>query len=128
MKDHYEEYEKAGVMPGHKITVEMPYIGASLSINHYKYKYYTKPETKEWMIELQWKIKPSHIEDWELPLVVTCDGRFKDKRSTPDLHNLSKVILDSIEEVTGVNDRNMKWRCGEVTCGEPTLFITIEEG
>ena len=109
------------------ITVEMPYIGKELSVNHYKFGYFTKREVKDWMAGLGWSIKQYHIEDWKLPLRVTCDGRFKDKRSQPDLHNLSKVILDAIEETTGVNDRDMRWRDGTVKYGEPALRITIEE-
>lgn len=111
------------------VTVSMPYVGCILSVNHYKYKaMYTKPETKAWMEELGWLIKSSHIEEWKLPLVVQCSGQFKDKRSQPDLSNLSKVILDAIEETTGVNDKNYRWRCGSVSYGEPTLWITIVEG
>ncbi len=109
------------------ITVEIEYPGSIISVNHYKFGYYTKREVKDWMAELGWSIKQYHIEDWKLPLRVTCDGRFKDKRSQPDLHNLSKVILDAIEETTGINDRDMRWRDGTVKYGEPTLWITIEE-
>ena len=109
------------------IVVEMDYPGKELSVNHYKNRYYTKPETKAWMESLGWLIKSFHIEEWDLPLKVRCDGRFKDKRSQPDLSNLSKVILDAIEETTGVNDRDMRWEDGDVSYGEPTLWITIRE-
>ena len=81
------------------ITVEMPYIGKELSVNHYKFGYFTKREVKDWMVELGWRIKLAHIEDWRLPLIVQCSGQFRDKRSQPDLSNLSKVILDAIEEI-----------------------------
>jgi len=110
-----------------KVTVEMPYIGKELSVNHYKYFWYTKRETRDWMELLGWKIKTSHIEDWKLPLKVRLDGRFKDKRNQPDLSNLGKVCLDAIEEATGVNDRDMRWEDGDVTYGEPMLWITISE-
>jgi len=109
------------------ITIEMQYIGAVLSVNHYKFRYYTKPETKAWMEALGWQIKGAHIEDWKLPLTVRCDGRFTNKRSQPDLSNLSKVVLDAIQEATGVDDRDMRWQDGNVTYGTPTLFITISE-
>jgi len=80
------------------------------------------------MEELGWLIKTSHIEDWALPLTVKCDGRFKNTHRQPDLSNLSKVILDAIEETTGVNDRNMRWQDGEVYYGNPALlWITITE-
>lgn len=118
------------------ITVRMPYIGGCLSVNHYKYRtkggifpsIYTRKDVKDWMDMLGWLIKSQHIEDWKLPLKVTCDGTFKDKRSQPDLSNLSKVILDAIEETTGVNDRDMRWHDGIVTIDKnPELVITIEE-
>ncbi len=111
------------------VTIKMPYIGKALSVNHYKYGdgYRTRKETKEWMYMLGWLIKSHHIEEWKLPLKVTCDGVFKDKRSQPDLSNCSKVILDAIEETTGINDRDMRWHDGTVEYGEPELIITIEE-
>ena len=82
---------------------------------------------KAWMEELGWLIKSSHIEEWKLPLSVRCDGQFQDKAHQPDLSNLSKVILDAIEETTGINDRDMRWQDGEVEYGTPTLRITITE-
>ena len=109
------------------ITIEIEYPGSVISCNHYKFGYYTKREVKDWMEQLGWLIVTSHIEDWKLPLTVRCDGRFKDKRNQPDLSNLSKVILDAIEEATDVNDRDMRWQDGDVSYGEPTLWITIEE-
>ncbi len=121
------------------ITIEMPYI-KDLSVNHYLGRrrgggYYVKKEVKAWGEELGWLIKTQHIEDWKLPLHVTCDGQFADARSAPDLSNLSKVILDAIEETTGINDRDMRWHDGERTISpkgflgrdeEPFLRITIE--
>jgi len=112
------------------ITVKMDYIGKELSVNHYKYKYYTKPEVKEWMDELGWLIKGHHIEEWRLPLKVTCDGVFKDKRSQPDIQNLMKVICDSIEAVTTINDKYFETETGTgiIDKGkDPELTITISE-
>ena len=126
-----KEYDKLKPIPPKltEIKVALPYIGDCLSVNHYKYRgRYTKRETREWMEQLGWLIKAQHIEDWKLPLHITCDGVFRDKRSQPDLSNLSKVILDAIEEVTNINDREMRWHDGEVNYGEPMLMITIKEG
>lgn len=116
-------------------TVVMEYLG-NLSANHYLGRrrdggYYIKPEVKAWKEEFGWKIKGFHLEDWKLPLSVICSGIFKDERSAPDLSNLSKVILDSIEETCGVNDKNYRWYDGTRTIsrGEtnPYLLITIAE-
>lgn len=109
------------------ITVEMPYL-PTLSVNSYKtVRGITRREVVNWMEGLGWLIKLAHIEDWKLPLIVQCSGQFRDRRSQPDLSNLSKVILDAIEETTGVNDRDMRWRDGCVFYGEPLLWITITE-
>lgn len=119
-------------MTKEEITVEMPYIGGVLSTNRYKTALgITRRQVQNWMDELGWLVKSAHIEDWKLPLTVTCSGQFKDRRSVPDLSNLSKVILDALEDVSGVNDRDMRWRDGYIEIAydkEPTLFITIEGG
>ena len=65
-----------------------------------------------------------------MPISVTCSGKFKDKNNTPDLSNLSKCILDAIEELTGINDRNYRWHDGAIVWKkdeEPELLIYIEE-
>ena len=121
---------KRGRIEMKSVAIRMPYIGGVLSVNRYKYRggFYTKREVRDWMDMLGWMVKGQHIQEWFLPLKVTCDGVFKDKRSQPDLSNLSKVILDAIEESTGINDRDMRWCDGEVRYGEPQeLIITIEE-
>jgi len=120
---------------GRSVIVEMPYTGKELSVNHYLGRtrrggVYVKGEVLKWKEVLGWQIKTSHIEDWNLPLTVMCDGQFSDKRSQPDLSNLSKIILDAIEESCGVNDRNMRWQDGVSTIDkeeEPMLLITIKE-
>jgi len=113
------------------VTISMDYPGAVISINHYKFKgRYTKKEARDWMDGLGWKIKQYHIEDWKQPIKVSISGVFKDKRSTPDLSNLTKVCLDALEEVSGVNDRNMRWHDGAITINknvEPVIMITIQE-
>lgn len=119
--------------------INIDYPGDCISVNHYLgrgkkkdggTRQYVKPETKDFMNELGWLIKQYHIEDWVLPLEVTCDGIFKDLRSAPDLSNLSKVICDAIEEVTGVNDKNFRWHDGERVIDKsrkPYLLVTIRE-
>jgi len=117
-----------------KIVVNIEYPGAFISVNHYKYKHFTKPEAKQWAETLGWLIKAAlaqytmpPIEDWNQPITVRVDGVFKDKRSAPDLHNLLKIICDVVEEVSGINDRTFLTETGGVTYGEPRLTITIKE-
>ena len=116
------------------VTIEMPYPGAVISVNHYlgRSRYgttYVKPEAKSWMDELGWRIKEYHIEDWKQPIKVSISGVFKDKRSTPDLSNLTKVCLDAIEETTGINDKYMQTATTDPLIGteEPVIIITIQE-
>ena len=118
------------------LTITMPYPGSVISVNHYQGHrrgggYYVKPEAKAFQEELGWLLKTAHIEDWTMPVSVTCSGKFKDTNNTPDLSNLSKVILDGIEELTGINDQNYRWHDGAIRWKkdeEPELTITVEEG
>jgi len=113
-----------------KLKVEMPLI-KNLSVNHYlikaKHGVFKRKEVKDWQDELGWKVKPAHIEDWKRPLKVTCDLVQNDNR-TRDLSNFSKVILDALQEVSTVNDSEMRWHDGVIFKGfVPRLIITIEE-
>jgi len=118
-----------------RITVEMPYPGSVISVNHYRGRTrqggeFVRADAQAWMDMLGWQLKMAHLEDWKLPLSVRCDGVFKDFRSAPDLSNLSKVTLDAIQEVSGVNDKDMRWHDGERiidNAKEPTITITINE-
>ncbi len=119
----------------HQDIIKIRYPGSCISVNHYLGKrkdggYYVKPETNVWKEEFQWLLKKCQLEEYKLPIHVTCSGYFKDIRSAPDLSNLSKVILDSIEELTGINDNNFRWHDGERLAGykEPYLLITLSEG
>ena len=112
--------------------IKIPYIGGVLSVNHYlgrnkKGGLYIKKEVLSWKAEFQWLLKKCHLEEYKLPLHVTCSGYFKDLRSAPDLSNLSKISLDSIQELTGINDKNFRWHDGERLTGykEPYLIIKI---
>ena len=118
-----------------EITVKIPYPGNVISVNHYRCRTrdgreYVKADAQAWMDMLGWLLKQCHIEDWKLPLHVTCSGTFKDNRSAPDLSNLSKCCLDALQEVSGINDRDMRWYDGEriiKDTGRPELTITIRE-
>jgi len=115
-----------------EITIGMPLIN-DLSCNHYLGRrrdggYYVKRHVADWKDELGWKLKPHHMEDWKLPLIVRCDIVQADKR-TRDPSNFAKVCLDSIEDTTGINDVNMRWVDGSISYGEyAKLVITIKEG
>jgi len=116
-----------------KIMIRYP--GSVISVNHYLGRrkdggVYVKREAQEFMAELGWLVKPYHIEDWKLPLEVWCYGKFKDKRSTPDLSNLSKCINDALQEVSEVNDQYILWHDGAIVLKEdeePTLMLIIRE-
>ena len=117
-----------------EVTVQIPYPGSVISVNHYLGRrknggHFVQKSARQWKDLLGWAIKSYHIEDWQLPIKVTVNGVFKDLRSCPDPHNLVKVIADSIEEVTGLNDRDFKTETGEPLIDptvEPYLLIKIE--
>lgn len=119
-----------------QIIIDLYYPGAVISVNHYRGRTrdgreYVKKDARDWMEALGWVIKTQHMEEWKLPLHVTCSGTFKDKRSAPDLSNLSKCTLDAIEDVTGLNDKDFRWHDGERIINgtdKPTLTIFITEG
>ena len=119
-----------------EVLLQINYPGDCISVNHYLGKrkgggYYVKPETKAWKEEFQWLLKKCHLEEFRLPLEITCSGWFKNERSAPDVHNLLKVIADSIQELTGINDKNYLMYAGERNIiGNkelPYLLITIRE-
>ena len=114
------------------ITIGMPLI-KDLSVNHYKGRRrdggeYVKKPVAKWMEDMGWILKPYHLEDWKLPLTVKCDIVQADKR-VRDCSNFAKVVLDSLEELTGINDVNFRWVDGQILYGEHAeLVITIMEG
>ena len=63
------------------------------------------------------------------PVTIGLSGCFRDKRY-PDLSNIHKVVSDSIENGTGINDKHFRFHDGEVQvgCKEPYLTITIRGG
>lgn len=106
--------------------VTMPYIGAILSSNFYKFSSRgTKPVVRIWMNELADKVKGLGIPKcnrYEIRIF----GRFWDERR-PDLSNLHKVIGDSIEKGLGVNDKNFLFRDVGYEVGkfDPELEIEV---
>uniref|UniRef100_A0A6H2A4W8 Putative endodeoxyribonuclease n=1 Tax=viral metagenome TaxID=1070528 RepID=A0A6H2A4W8_9ZZZZ len=111
-----------------KVTI--PLIN-NLSVNHYLIKtshgFFKRKEVKEWQEQLGWLVKQYHLEDWKMPLHITCNLQQNDNR-TRDLSNFSKVCCDALEEVTGINDSNFRWHDGTITKGEPSqLMLVIKE-
>lgn len=119
----------------HSVTIGIYYPGMVITVNHYRGRRrdggdYVKNDALAWREALGWLIKSHHIEDWQLPLSVTCSGVFRDGNHAPDLSNLSKCTLEAIQEVTGINDKDMRWHDGDRLIDawrEPELYITIEE-
>ncbi len=111
------------------------YYAKDLSVNHYRGRRadgreFVKSDVKAWKDALGWTIKVYHVEDWNLPLTVSCKAVFPDKIKR-DSHNLSKCVLDAIQEVTGIDDSNMLWHDEPPRMAqlyeEPKLIITISE-
>lgn len=116
-----------------KIT--MPYIGGILSVNRCcyggGYGRKLRREVVAWMKELAEKagwIPPAFRS---LPVTVRLRGTFRNRRATPDLANLHKVIGDAIAAGLEMNDRDLNFVDGGYSLNkmaEPFLEIKIEMG
>jgi Holliday junction resolvase RusA-like endonuclease len=115
---------------GWQFIIMMEYF-TNLSVNHYKYygTEFTKQEVKDWMADFFWVLscmgKQRNINWHDYRLTVRLDGKFKDNRQ-PDLHNFLKIVCDSVEDATFINDRLYAVECGVPEIGEPQLMITIK--
>lgn len=116
-----------------KLQVVMPYIGGVLSVNDYKIRgrggaptNATKPVVKMWMAELASKVKAFPCDG---ELTIELEGFFVDDRA-PDLHNLHKVIGDSIKVGLGVDDKGFKFVDIGYSVGydRPQLVLTLKGG
>ena len=107
--------------------VEVPYIGGVLSKNSYKFKNRgTKPVVKQWMKELEEKVREADIEGLSIPFEVGVFGYFWDGKR-PDLHNLFDTVADAVKKGLGVDDRYFRmvadgWEEGHK---EQKLVITV---
>jgi len=115
-------------------AIQVPYV-KDLSVNHYLGRrkgsgYYVKPSVVRWKEEFGWLLKKLELDTWELPLSITCNATFKDGRSACDLSNLSKVICDTIQSVSGIDDKNFRWHDGKrdiIRGCDPYLLIVVKE-
>ena len=116
------------------MKVTMPYIGRSLSVNCYKIvgkrglrTNKTRPETERWMNQLISKVKDnSELEMvFGKPVVVELFGKFEDRRSTPDIHNLHKVIGDALQVALDIDDKFIKFEDKGFELGFPFPSLEI---
>lgn len=114
---------------GCNIMVEMEYL-PECSKNSYKLRNgVIKRQVQDWMECLSWMItalRNSGGLKFTVPVKVKIDGVFKDKRSTPDLHNLTIPICDAVEDALGINDRLYNVETGQPQVGEDVkVIVTI---
>lgn len=104
----------------------MPYV-FGLSENSYKLpNRATKPHVRTWMASLATLVQRASIPT-HASYVIGVRGHFRDERR-PDIPNLFKVILDSVQSGLGVNDKYFTARDDGYETGHlvPTLVITIK--
>lgn len=113
-----------------KIT--MPYIGKVLSVNHCcyggGYRGRLREEVREWMSILAGKTSFIPPTFRSKPVTIKLWGTFRDRRSTPDLANLHKVIGDALAKGLGMNDVDFRFvdeGYGLDKQKEPELIMTI---
>jgi len=134
MRLDYVKSASVGITAGklRAVEVEMEYL-PDCSKNAYKLRNgAVKKQVREWMDCLSFMVR-SLVNgtglEMKTPVKVRIDGIFKDKRSTPDIHNLLIVTCDSIQEALGINDQEYKTETGYPELGlDPMLIITIESG
>jgi len=110
-----------------KITVDMHYL-PTLSVNRYKTALgITRHEVKDWMGQLAWVVQWALEISMKPPIKVRVEGEFKNKRSTPDLHNLHKVICDAVQDGLLIDDKHFQVEDGVSGIADPPrLRITIK--
>jgi len=111
------------------VRIEMEYL-PTLSKNRYKTREgIVRSEVVRWMEQFSFMLKSlvnSEGLSFSLPLKVKIDGVFADRRSTPDLHNITIPIMDSIENALGINDRFYNVETGQPEVGgSPRIIVTI---
>lgn len=93
--------------------VEMPYIGYVLSVNHCCYRGgyggRLRKEVADWMRELAEKVEWIPPTFREKPVTIGLRGVFRDRRSTPDLANLHKVVGDAIARGLRMDDVDFRF-------------------
>lgn len=111
----------------------MPYIGSELSDNGYKLG-----KTKKTLpiVTLWSRTLAKKAEELNIPISnkykIEVFGKFKDRTSVPDLHNLSKVICDALKKTKswtglGIDDNRFSFsdRGFELGYTNPELLIFI---
>jgi hypothetical protein len=96
------------------ITVNMDYPGWSISKNGLwkggNRRWGMNDEAKRWKRNLADAVKLSLIAtevfEPKPPVHVEVGGRFFDGNNAPDLHNLLELVMDSVQEGTGINDKH----------------------
>ena len=118
---------------GKTATMFWPYTGKECSVNHaYIRGRYLRPASRRWRDNLALCLKAGlNIKGikYTPPIKISLYGYFKDKRSTPDLDNLTKLIGDAVEAATGINDRYFQWNLEGSTddCPQPMIRIRIDD-
>jgi len=111
-----------------RLTVDMPW-GRDLSVNHCrmgpKGNWHLKEHVEAWMERLSWEVKPLNVLNYGLPLMVTVDFRFPDKRKRDD-HNYYKVICDAVAAGLGIDDKDLRISTGTVEVDGKNPGFTIE--
>jgi len=83
-------------------------------------------EQLAWIVRTQMRVADVEFKP---PVVVRIDGMFENKRSTPDVHNLRKVVDDAVSEGLGIDDRHFVTACGQPQVGKLSrIIITISQG
>lgn len=120
-----------------KLTIEMPW-EKDLSVNLMRFGkgggYRRKPHVQDWMRGLSCELSLASgllFEGtgwWDIPVRLTIDFRFPDKRRRDD-HNYYKVICDAVAAGLGIDDKDIRISTGSIAIdrNNPGFTISIED-
>lgn len=97
----------------HTFTISMDYPGACISKNHLwnggNRRFGMNKEAKRWKGDLADSVRAdlqlNHITP-QAPVHVEVSARFYDRSMALDLHNLSEIVCDAVQEGTGIDDKH----------------------
>jgi hypothetical protein len=116
-------------------TISMDYPGWSISKNGLwnggNRRWGMNKEAKRWKGDLAEAVKLALIEEGvgepKPPVHVLVTGRFIDRGSAPDLHNLGETICDSVQDGSGIDDKHFTFQTAAPTFERavPEILVTV---
>jgi hypothetical protein len=116
------------------VTVHMNYPGLEISKNHLwkggNRRWGMNPTAKRWKQSLAEGVRLSlmalHVFEPKAPVHVDVSGRFVDRNNAPDLHNLSELVCDAVQDGTGIEDQYFTFATTQPEYAKAMPEITVK--